>query len=220
MPEEIWRLTLARGAANGRPRPGGAGAIAGIGITNQRETIVFWDRRSGRPLAPAIVWQDRRTASLCDELKQAGPRAGGSGEDRPAARPLFQRLQDPLGARPLAAARGGRRQFGRRHDRQLAGLQADRRPPRQRRDQRLAHRADGSRRRLGRRPARPVRRAARRACPRSATAPAASATRWPIISAGRSRFAASPATSRPPPSARPASRPARPRRPMAPAPSS
>ena len=51
---------------------GGADRIAAIGITNQRETIVFWDRRSGRPLAPAIVWRDRRTASDCEALKQAG----------------------------------------------------------------------------------------------------------------------------------------------------
>lgn len=46
--------------------------IAAIGITNQRETTVVWDRASGRPIANAIVWQDRRTAGLCDELKAAG----------------------------------------------------------------------------------------------------------------------------------------------------
>jgi len=45
---------------------------AGIGITNQRETIVLWDRRTLRPVAPAIVWQDRRTADRCRELKAAG----------------------------------------------------------------------------------------------------------------------------------------------------
>jgi glycerol kinase len=50
-----------------------AGAdIAAIGITNQRETTVVWERASGRPIANAIVWQDRRTAGLCDELRAAG----------------------------------------------------------------------------------------------------------------------------------------------------
>src|SRR5438270_2394602 len=46
--------------------------VAAIGITNQRETTVIWDRRTGEPIHNAIVWQDRRTASLCDELKQQG----------------------------------------------------------------------------------------------------------------------------------------------------
>jgi glycerol kinase len=46
--------------------------IAAIGITNQRETTVIWDRATGEPIAPAIVWQDRRTASFCDELKAEG----------------------------------------------------------------------------------------------------------------------------------------------------
>src|SRR3989338_2688917 len=46
--------------------------IVAIGITNQRETAVLWDRRSGNPLARAIVWQDRRTDSLCQELKKQG----------------------------------------------------------------------------------------------------------------------------------------------------
>ena len=68
---EIWRLTQAV-ARQMVAKAGGAGAIAGIGITNQRETLVCWDRRTGEPLAPAIVWQDRRTAELCAELKAAG----------------------------------------------------------------------------------------------------------------------------------------------------
>ena len=49
-----------------------SGEIAAIGITNQRETTVVWDRATGKPIANAIVWQDRRTAGLCDELKAAG----------------------------------------------------------------------------------------------------------------------------------------------------
>ncbi|MCC7075950.1 MAG: glycerol kinase GlpK [Acidimicrobiia bacterium] len=47
-------------------------SIRGIGMTNQRETVVAWDRRTGTPLAPAIVWQDRRTADRCAELREAG----------------------------------------------------------------------------------------------------------------------------------------------------
>ncbi|BAL23535.1 glycerol kinase GlpK [Azoarcus sp. KH32C] len=46
--------------------------LAGIGITNQRETTLLWDRKTGRALAPAIVWQDRRTAGMCDRLRDAG----------------------------------------------------------------------------------------------------------------------------------------------------
>ena len=53
-------------------KAGGADRIAAIGITNQRETVVFWDRTTGEPLAPAIVWQDRRTADDCRRLKDAG----------------------------------------------------------------------------------------------------------------------------------------------------
>ena len=50
----------------------GAGDVAAIGITNQRETTVLWERATGRPVANAIVWQDRRTAPLCDALRAAG----------------------------------------------------------------------------------------------------------------------------------------------------
>jgi glycerol kinase len=69
--EEIWDKTLdcARKVVT---RAGGAGQIGGIGITNQRETIVFWSRSKGRALGPAIVWQDRRTAELCSRLKTEG----------------------------------------------------------------------------------------------------------------------------------------------------
>src|SRR5918996_1232202 len=49
--------------------------IAGLGITNQRETTVVWDRTTGEPIYNAIVWQDRRTAAFCDELKAAGHEA-------------------------------------------------------------------------------------------------------------------------------------------------
>jgi glycerol kinase len=70
-PEEIWLKTLDC-AREMIAKAGGAERIAAIGITNQRETIVFWDRRTGRALGPAIVWQDRRTAELCAGLKEKG----------------------------------------------------------------------------------------------------------------------------------------------------
>jgi|TARA_R100000501_G_scaffold14543_2_gene26336 glycerol kinase len=68
--EQIWTDTKA--CIEAVTTSIGVANIHCIGITNQRETVVFWDRRSGRPLAPAIVWQDRRTAALCAELKKAG----------------------------------------------------------------------------------------------------------------------------------------------------
>ncbi|MFT3735540.1 MAG: glycerol kinase GlpK [Rhodocyclaceae bacterium] len=70
-PLEIWRGQLAC-AQQVIARAGlQANDIAAIGITNQRETTVLWDRATGEPLAPAIVWQDRRTTALCGELKAA-----------------------------------------------------------------------------------------------------------------------------------------------------
>ena len=53
-----------------------ASDVAAIGITNQRETVVVWDRRTGQPIHNAIVWQDRRTAGLCDQLREAGKMDG------------------------------------------------------------------------------------------------------------------------------------------------
>ncbi len=71
-PEEIWSLvaeTLAEVAS--RLHADGE-TVAAIGLTNQRETAIAWDRRSGRPLHAAVVWQDRRTAARCEELADAG----------------------------------------------------------------------------------------------------------------------------------------------------
>ncbi len=67
-PADIWNDTLwaCREALKGADHP------AAIGITNQRETTILWDRKTGKPVYNAIVWQDRRTADLCDKLKKAG----------------------------------------------------------------------------------------------------------------------------------------------------
>ena len=68
---EIWNKTLAcmRQVVEAA---GGADRITCIGITNQRETVVAWDRQSGEPLARALVWQDRRTAQFCEHLRDQG----------------------------------------------------------------------------------------------------------------------------------------------------
>src|SRR5215207_9877769 len=70
--EEIWRVSL--GAVRDALSESGADArgLRAVGVTNQRETVVVWERSTGRPLARAIVWQDRRTAARCDELKALG----------------------------------------------------------------------------------------------------------------------------------------------------
>ena len=71
-PEEIWRASVAVVKAAMADAGLAAADVAAIGITNQRETAVLWDRRSGKPLHNAIVWQDRRTADHCDELRAKG----------------------------------------------------------------------------------------------------------------------------------------------------
>ncbi len=71
-PAEIWDAVCATLAEVGARLAEASDTVAAIGITNQRETLVAFDRSSGRPLHRAIVWQDRRTAGICAELEQAG----------------------------------------------------------------------------------------------------------------------------------------------------
>jgi len=71
-PEEIWQSQLQTARTAIGRTPGGVAAIAGIGITNQRETTILWDRATGKPIANAIVWQSRVTSPECERLKQAG----------------------------------------------------------------------------------------------------------------------------------------------------
>ncbi len=70
-PEEIWRTTIdcCRQVIQGASAQG---RIVGVGITNQRETTLIWDKQSGQPIYNAIVWQDRRTSAMCEKLKQSG----------------------------------------------------------------------------------------------------------------------------------------------------
>jgi len=74
-PEDLWRTTLAtmRGALAAAKLS--ASDIAAIGITNQRETTLIWERKTGRPIHNAIVWQDRRTADICEQLRRDGAEA-------------------------------------------------------------------------------------------------------------------------------------------------
>src|SRR5689334_15458627 len=70
--EEIWRVSL--GAARAALEGAGVEArhLRAVGVTNQRETVVAWERDGGATVGRAIVWQDRRTAPACDELKARG----------------------------------------------------------------------------------------------------------------------------------------------------
>src|SRR6266513_2939487 len=70
--EDIWRDTLATAREVIERTAGGVASIAALGITNQRETAVIWERASGKPIHRAIVWQDRRTADACAALRAAG----------------------------------------------------------------------------------------------------------------------------------------------------
>ncbi len=71
-PEDLWRATVAMAGAalaHAGVRPD---ELAAVGVTNPRETVVLWDRRTGEPVANAVVWQDRRTARRCDDLRSRG----------------------------------------------------------------------------------------------------------------------------------------------------
>lgn len=71
-PEQIWDATLKVGRAAIHDAGIEARELAGIGITNQRETTVVWDRETGKPIADAVVWQCRRTADICRAMREAG----------------------------------------------------------------------------------------------------------------------------------------------------
>ena len=71
-PDEIWQTTRATARAALDQAGVRAVDLAGVGITNQRETTVVWDRATGRPVHPAVVWQDRRTADACARLAAEG----------------------------------------------------------------------------------------------------------------------------------------------------
>ncbi len=125
--EEIWRATVAVVKAALEKAHAEAADVAAVGITNQRETTVVWDRASGKPIHNAIVWQDRRTTAFCKELVAAGHGNAGAEEDGAADRSLFLRDQGGVAAGQCGggAERGGGRQAGVRDDRLLSAVAAD-----------------------------------------------------------------------------------------------
>ena len=88
-PEAIWatQLGVARRAMAAAQLS--AEHIAALGVTNQRETTILWHRRTGRPVANAVVWQSRISAGICDRLKADGCEPRLPREDRPAVGPYF-----------------------------------------------------------------------------------------------------------------------------------
>ncbi|MGH6787173.1 MAG: glycerol kinase [Novosphingobium sp.] len=112
-PHEILDKTLAC-AREVIAKAGGAERIAGIGITNQRETVVAWDKSSGRAIGRAIVWQDRRTAEFCESLKQAGHEPMVQARTGLLLDPYFSgsKLRQLLDNLPEVAALGDRLAFG------------------------------------------------------------------------------------------------------------
>jgi glycerol kinase len=109
-PEEIWTSTLSTARQALRSAGLGAADIAALGIANQRETVVVWDRRTGRPIHNAIVWQDRRTIEVCERLELAGhgelvtKRSGLRLDPYFSATKIGWLLQNIDGAREAAAA--------------------------------------------------------------------------------------------------------------------
>ncbi len=112
-PDEIWLGTLAA-AREMIKAAGGPQAIIAIGITNQRETVLAWDRDSGDALGSAIVWQDRRTADRCAELRAAGKEAMIQARTGLLLDPYFSatKMEWLLANRPEVRAAGERLAFG------------------------------------------------------------------------------------------------------------
>lgn len=110
---EIWTYTLDC-ARQMVVRAGGVDRIAAIGITNQRETVVAWDRQSGDPLGRAIVWQDRRTADQCAALREAGHEMLVQQRTGLILDPYFSatKMRWMIDHRPEVAAAGDRLAFG------------------------------------------------------------------------------------------------------------
>ena len=206
-----------------RPSPSGARRsprrasaprdIAAIGITNQRETTVVWERATGRPIHPAVVWQSRASAAICEALRARRTRGARARAHRPRHRRVLLRDEGALDprSRPGRAGARGRGRAPLRHDRHLAGVEADRRArARDRRLQRVAH--DALRHppaALGRRAARGARPSARDVRDGRAIEGRRRRDRSRALRRAAADRRASPAISRPRSSGRRASHPAR-----------
>ena len=179
--DEIWRTTV----DVCRDVLAGAGQVAAIGITNQRETVLVWDRETGQPVHRAIVWQDRRTADRCQALRDEGAESLVRERTGLLLDPYFSGtkiawiLDNVTGARARAEQATPRV----RHRRHLPDLAPDRgRRSRHGCHQRVAHPAlRHPRPGLGRRAARAPARAAAHAARGLATAPRSSATARPDV---------------------------------------
>jgi len=115
-PEEIWASVVATVRAAMAKAGVAAADVAAIGITNQRETALIWDRQTGKPIHNAIVWQDRRTADMCASLRAAGHEPGLTQKTGLLLDPYFSAtkiawLLDHVGG-ARAAAQAGRLAFG------------------------------------------------------------------------------------------------------------
>jgi glycerol kinase len=109
-PEDLWSTTIATCRDAMRQADAAASDIAAIGITNQRETTLLWDRATGAPLHRAIVWQDRRTADVCARLRDAGHEAAVAAKTGLVLDPYFSgtKLAWLLDHVPNARARAAR----------------------------------------------------------------------------------------------------------------
>ena len=128
-PEDIWRDTLATVRRGHRPRPGAAAGITALGITNQRETVVVWERASGQPDPPRHRLAGSPHAPRCARARRAGAEEVVRRKTGTAARSLLLRHQDRLDSRPRARRPHARRarRARLRHRRHLPALAADRR---------------------------------------------------------------------------------------------
>ena len=115
-PEDLWHTTVSTCREAMEKAGVDAGGVAAIGITNQRETTVVWDRETGKAIHRAIVWQDRRTSDICADLRESGREADVTARTGLLADPYFSGtkvawiLDNVEGAR--AAADAGRLAFG------------------------------------------------------------------------------------------------------------
>ncbi len=190
-PEDIWTSTVTV-CCHALDKAGlAAKDIAAIGITNQRETTVVWDRATGQAVHRAIVWQDRRTADICTTLKSEGHEPIFSARTGLIIDPYFSgtKVAWILDHVPGARERAERGELSVRHRRLLSAVAADgRQGACHRRHQRLAHpdvrHPQG---RLGRRASEDPARAALDAARGEGFLSARSASRRPICSAAQSR---------------------------------
>src|SRR3979490_464913 len=106
-PEEIWASVLATVRAAMAQAGVTAAQVAAIGITNQRETTVIWDRATGKAIHNAIVWQDRPTADACAELRDAGHEPGIAQKTGLLLDPYFSATKIAWLLDHVAGARGG-----------------------------------------------------------------------------------------------------------------